>query len=140
VVGEAWCRRRSRPCGDFVEFEAHAIEQSIPDRFEQQVDRDPDKIAVRTRNDRLTYAELDAWANRIALAILEQSGEGQEPVRESPQPPMPPARAGLRIESMAAQYLQEIRTVQPAGPYRLGAISRATTAPKHVNCMRLAKR
>ena len=69
-----------RPCGEFFEFEAHAIEQSIPDRFEQQVDRNPDKIAVRTRDDRLTYAELDAWANRIAHAVLDQSGEGQEPV------------------------------------------------------------
>lgn len=69
-----------RLCGEFVEFEADAIEQSIPHRFEQQVDRNPDKIAVHARGDRLTYAELDAWANRIANALLEQSGERQEPV------------------------------------------------------------
>ena len=69
-----------RPCGELVEFEADAIEQSIPHRFEQQVDRNPDKISVQARGDRLTYAELDAWTNRIAHALLEQSGERQEPV------------------------------------------------------------
>ena len=69
-----------RPCGEFVEFEADAIEQSIPHRFEQQVDRNPEAIAVQTSGDRLTYAELDAWANRIAHALLEQSGERQAPV------------------------------------------------------------
>ena len=69
-----------RPRGEFVEFEADAIEQSIPHRFEQQVDRNPEAIAIQTSGDRLTYAELDAWANRIAHALLEQSGERQEPV------------------------------------------------------------
>jgi amino acid adenylation domain-containing protein len=69
-----------RPCGEFVEFGADAIEQSIPSRFEQQVARDPGRIAVRTRVDELTYGELDAWADRIACALLEQLGEGQEPV------------------------------------------------------------
>ena len=70
-----------RPCGEFVEFEADAIEQSIPHRFEQQVDRNPEKRSpVQTSGDRLTYAELDAWANRIAHALPEQSGERQEPV------------------------------------------------------------
>ncbi len=69
-----------RPCGEFVEFEADAIEQSIPSRFQQQVARNPDRIAVRTRGDELTYGELDAWADRIACAFLEQLGERQEPV------------------------------------------------------------
>ena len=69
-----------RPCGELVEFEADAIEQSIPHRFEQQVHRNPDKVSVQARGDRLTYAELDAWTNRIAHALLEQSGERQEPV------------------------------------------------------------
>ena len=69
-----------RPCGEFVEFGADAIEQSISSRFEQQVDRDPGRIAVRTRGDELTYAELDAWADQIACAVLERLGEGQEPV------------------------------------------------------------
>jgi amino acid adenylation domain-containing protein len=69
-----------RPCGEFIDFGPDAIEQSIPNRFEQQVDRRPDRIAVRMRSDELTYAELDAWADRIAGALLEQLGEGQEPV------------------------------------------------------------
>ena len=71
---------RVRPCGEFVEFDLDAIEQSIPDRFAQQVERHPDKVAVQSDSDRLTYAELEAWSNRIAHAVLEQTGEGQEPV------------------------------------------------------------
>lgn len=71
---------RVRPCGEFVEFDLDAIEQSIPDRFAQQVERHPDKVAVQTDSDRLTYMELEAWSNRIAHAVLAQSGEGQEPV------------------------------------------------------------
>ncbi len=35
-------------------------------RFEAQVDRAPEAIALSIEGERLTYAELDAWANRIA--------------------------------------------------------------------------
>ena len=68
------------PRGEFVEFPVEAIEQLISDRFEQQVDRFSDRIAVNTGGDELTYAELDDWANRIASAILARRGEGEEPV------------------------------------------------------------
>ena len=36
------------PSGNFVEFRKEEIEQSIPDRFERQVRKYPDRIAVRT--------------------------------------------------------------------------------------------
>jgi amino acid adenylation domain-containing protein len=69
-----------RPRGEFVEFAGDAIEQSIPDRFEQQVDRHAQRVAVNTQAERLTYAELDDWANRIASAVLSRRNVGQEPI------------------------------------------------------------
>ena len=61
------------PSGVFVEFKKGEIEQSIPERFEQIVAKHPDLIAVKTKADALTYAELNQAANRVAHAILDQS-------------------------------------------------------------------
>jgi len=68
------------PTGTFIEFKKEEIEQSIPERFEQQVRRYPDRLAVKTRSQALTYAQLNKAANRVAHTILESRGEGQEPV------------------------------------------------------------
>jgi amino acid adenylation domain-containing protein len=65
---------------EFVEFPKAAIEQTLTSRFEQQVRRDPARLAVRTRKEALTYAELDAAANRVAHAILAERGVGEEPI------------------------------------------------------------
>ena len=68
------------PSGSFVEFDKEEVEQSIPDRFEQMVRRYPERIAVKTKNYTLTYAELNRMANRVARAILARRGEGEEPI------------------------------------------------------------
>ena len=68
------------PRGEFAEFPAEAIEQSIPERFEQQVDRFSGRVAVKSQGIEVTYADLDDWANRIASAILARRGEKEEPV------------------------------------------------------------
>ena len=68
------------PTGTFVEFSRDEIEQSIPDRFEHQVQRHPHRLAVKTRNQELTYDELNKASNRVARAILEQRGKGAEPI------------------------------------------------------------
>jgi amino acid adenylation domain-containing protein len=68
------------PTGRFVPFTMEAIEQSIPARFEQQVRRHANRLAVKTRDQALTYAELNEAANRLAHAILARRGEGQEPI------------------------------------------------------------
>jgi amino acid adenylation domain-containing protein len=68
------------PRGMFVEFPIEEIERSISDRFERQVDRFSDRIAVKAGAAELTYAELDDWANRIASAILARRGEEPEPI------------------------------------------------------------
>jgi len=64
----------------FVPFKKEEVEQSIPDRFEQQVSRFPDRLAISGRSHRLTYEELSQAANRVARSILEKSGEGERPV------------------------------------------------------------
>jgi amino acid adenylation domain-containing protein len=68
------------PTGTFVEFQKDEIEQSIPARFESIVRRYPDRIAVRSNNQTLSYSQLNRLANRIARGILDRCGEGQEPV------------------------------------------------------------
>lgn len=40
----------------------------------------PDRIAVKTPTHTFTYAALNGLADRIAWAILQQRGRGQEPV------------------------------------------------------------
>jgi non-ribosomal peptide synthetase component F len=64
--------------GAFIEFERGEIEQSISDRFEKQVERFPDSLAVKTRNHRFTYRQLDQEANRVRQALLRMRGEGEE--------------------------------------------------------------
>jgi len=61
------------PSPAFTEFPRQAIEQSVPARFEQQVADAPDRLAIGGRSSRLSYAELDAAANRTAAALLSES-------------------------------------------------------------------
>ena len=68
------------PSGTFVEFPLEDVEASIPERFEKIVRLYPDRIAVKSMHEQLTYSELNDAANRIARAILARCGEGQEPV------------------------------------------------------------
>ena len=62
----------------FIEFKREEIEQSIPDRFEQQVKKYPQNIAVKTKNDEWTYQALNRAANRIAQTILTLGGREEE--------------------------------------------------------------
>src|SRR5215218_7948552 len=72
--------RRVYPTNAFIRFEEEETEQSIPQRFEQQVSRYPDRLAVKTRNHQLSYAALNKVANRVARALLAQRGEGAESI------------------------------------------------------------
>ena len=60
------------PTGSFVEFEREEINQSIVDRFEQQVATHPERLAVKTKGEEFTYDALNKMANRVARAILER--------------------------------------------------------------------
>jgi amino acid adenylation domain-containing protein len=68
------------PTGAFEEFPKEEIEQSIPERFEKIVARFPDHIAVKSKNQTLTYGHLNKAANRLAHAVLAWRGVSQEPV------------------------------------------------------------
>jgi amino acid adenylation domain-containing protein len=68
------------PTGRFVPFESMAIERSISERFEQMVALHPDRIAVSTTTQVLTYDELNQRANRVARAIVARRGEANEPI------------------------------------------------------------
>lgn len=62
------------PTNPFVEFERQDIEQSIPERFEQQVVRHPMNVAVKINDDEWTYDKLNKAANRVASKILVLGG------------------------------------------------------------------
>jgi amino acid adenylation domain-containing protein len=64
----------------FVRFERAAVEQSIPQRFEAQVHRDPGQLAVATREHAWSYGALNRAANRVARAIVAARGTDPEPV------------------------------------------------------------
>jgi amino acid adenylation domain-containing protein len=68
------------PTGTFVEFKKEQIEQSIPERFDEQARKYPGRTAVITRSHTLTYDQLNQVANRLAGAILNQRGTEQEPI------------------------------------------------------------
>ena len=71
---------RTGPAVDFQEFTQVEIEQSVPRRFEQQVRRYPDRLAVESRGERLSYVELNVAANRVSHSILSLRGPGEESV------------------------------------------------------------
>ena len=54
------------PTGTFIQFRKDEIEQSVPERFEDQVRRHPNRLEVKTRSHQLTYEELNRAANRIS--------------------------------------------------------------------------
>ena len=64
----------------FVPFARSELDQSIPARFEQQVTRFPNRLAVRDLSGSWSYRELDGLANRVARGILERKGAAPEPV------------------------------------------------------------
>lgn len=63
------------PTNPFVRFPKEDIEQSIPSRFQQQVQRYPDRLAVKTTTHELSYAQLDKDSDRVGRALLATMGE-----------------------------------------------------------------
>jgi len=71
---------KSASTADFIHFSHGDLEQSIPARFEQQVQRYPDKLAVKTRFQSVSYAELNEAANQLAAVVRCLSAESDAPV------------------------------------------------------------
>ena len=68
------------PTGLFVEFKKADTKKSILHCFERVVDRYPDRLAIKSRYQQLTYGELNRSANWIAHRILKHLEEGQKGV------------------------------------------------------------
>ena len=66
--------------GDGVEFVGDDIEASIPERFEKIVCKYPDRVAVKTGGEVVTYAELNVMANRVAHTIVSRRGSKAETI------------------------------------------------------------
>lgn len=69
-----------KPPDLFIEFPRKDTRYSIVRRFEQQVEKYPDNIAVRTPKQQWTYDQLNRRANGIAKEILRVRGSGTERV------------------------------------------------------------
>lgn len=68
--------RHRHPDTAWEEFPLAAVEQSIGARFEEQVARYPERLAVYSDAGAWTYSQLNAYANRIAHAILIRQAQG----------------------------------------------------------------
>ncbi|MEL6262772.1 MAG: amino acid adenylation domain-containing protein [Cyanobacteria bacterium J06626_6] len=62
----------------FIPFDKDDIEQSVGSRFEQQVAKYPNHIAIKSKTHVLNYIQLNQWANKIARATL--AFPSQQPV------------------------------------------------------------
>jgi amino acid adenylation domain-containing protein len=71
---------RAHPTNPYVPFESADREQSIPQRFEQQVSHHADRLAVQGPDRTWTYQALNQMANRVAWATLTRCGDGNETV------------------------------------------------------------
>jgi len=69
-----------RPQNSFEVFPLEAVEQSLAERFEHQVQRYPERIAVKSRLQSLTYAELNRLANQVAHIITTRCEKNDQPV------------------------------------------------------------
>lgn len=123
------------PSNTFVPFEDAQIDQSIPERFERQVDRFPDHLAVSSAKDAVTYAELNRTANRMARAILSDRGEGLEPIAVMVAEGLPTVVAMLAIMKAGKIYVplgSGRQHHQTAHLFESGQIACAIVDEKHM--------
>lgn len=56
------------------------LRRSVPEAFEEAVAKFPDRLAIKHRNQTFTYRQVNEAANKIAWALVESCGTGNEPV------------------------------------------------------------
>jgi amino acid adenylation domain-containing protein len=89
-------------------FPAEEIEQSIAERFEKQAAAYPDRLAMKSGPEALTYAELNAAANRIARAIVLTAPEAERVVLLFDQ--------GISVVAAVLAVLKAGKTYVPLDP------------------------
>jgi non-ribosomal peptide synthetase component F len=77
---EAIRARCFHPSGVFTRFSETALDYSVPRRFEEIVRKYPDRMAVETSTQKITYNDLNKVSNRLAHALVVQRGFEVEPV------------------------------------------------------------
>jgi non-ribosomal peptide synthetase component F len=68
------------PTGTFIPFKKEDVDRSIPELFEEAVNKFSGRLAIKYKNQTFTYRELNEAANRIACAIVERFGTENDPV------------------------------------------------------------
>ena len=71
---------KPRPSDGFVPFVREQMDCSIATLFERQVSRSPQAYALNDGELRLTYAEINRAANRVARALVAQRMDPSQPV------------------------------------------------------------
>ena len=123
IAGPGTCRH---PTGTFTPFGFEAIEQTLAERWQAQVSRFPEHVALQANGKSVTYAELDAQANRIARAIHARRGPGEEPIAACLAKGPTAVASLLGILKVGKIYVM----LDPSyGAARLGAIAADTRAP-----------
>jgi len=85
-----------------VDYGYEEIEKSLTERFEKQVVKYGGRVAIRALTRSLSYNELNALANRVARAILQETlGEGERGV------------CAFLVEHSEAQEKERCRTIEP---------------------------
>jgi amino acid adenylation domain-containing protein len=69
-----------QPASGFVAFGDDEIEQSIPQRFEQQVQVGGSRVAIKSDREIYTFDSLNRTANRLAREIVTRRGSVEEPI------------------------------------------------------------
>ena len=108
-----------RPTNKFIPFEKRDVDQSIPERFQQQVRKYPNHLAIKTGSQAATYSELNQTANQIGRAILAHSTKESGNVALLLEKSVPMIAAMLGTMKAAQTYVP-LDPVHPAA--RLGNI------------------
>jgi amino acid adenylation domain-containing protein len=103
-----------RPTPGFVPFAPEEIEQSIPRRFENQVEANRDRIAVKSRRFAVSYGALNQLANRVAHALLAGCGPESLPIALLLEKDAPYVAAILGILKAAKFYVPLDPSYPPA--------------------------
>ena len=73
-------RVRIKPVHPFTPFRDEEIEQSIPERFEQQVRAYGHRLAIKSDEASLSFNDLNQTANKLARRIMSRRGKQAEPI------------------------------------------------------------
>ena len=94
-----------RPSPSFVPFEAIELAHSLTARFRSIVTRHPDRTAIKSKTQAVSYAELNRAANQVAHTILDHQGGTQNPVGLLIQQESPALAAIVGVLKAGACYV-----------------------------------